>query len=586
MRLAAVVIGFLAAFGMARAGLAQEQAWLQIEAQPSLAGAEERARAYAALFPDTAGFKLTSGWYAVALGPYSPAAAAGQLVALKRENLIPADSFISDGSAHLQQYWPIGAPEPAAAVEDPALAAVEPEPEPAPAPEPEPEPVAEPEETSAEARRAEAALGLDERQALQQALRWYGFYTAAIDGAFGPGTRNSMAAWQEAGGFDATGVLTSRQRATLIANYAADQAEFGFETITEAESGIEITLPMALVEFDHYEPPFVHFKAKGGSGLRVILISQPGDSATLAGLYDVLQTLEVVPQAGERQLDAQAFTINGIGDKVQSYAYAAASAGQVKGYMAIWDPADAGRMARILPVLQATFRPAGDKSLDPGLVALDAGTRTGLLAGLEVRRPVGSASGFFIDATGLVLTSAAAVAGCGEITIEGSTPATLRFADAQSGLAVLTPQTQLAPRAVAEFQLAPARIGAEIMIAGYSYGEKLPAPVLTFGTFEEGTGLAGEAGIGRLAAPTLPGDAGGPVVDQSGAVLGMLLPNVTDAARSLPEGVVFAVSGAAILARLAQEGIVPASSARRETATPDTLNANALGMTVLVSCWE
>lgn len=585
MRFAVLLMGFLAAFGFARGAGAQEQAWLQIEAQPSLAGAEERAQAYAALFPDTAGFQLNSGWYAVVLGPYSPAAAAGQLVSLKRENLIPADSFISDGAAHIQQFWPIGAsvpelvPElvPVEPVADPAIAAV---------PELAPELAPEPDETASEARRGEAALDRDAREDLQEALRWYGFYTSAIDGAFGPGTRTSMAAWQSAGGFEPTGVLTSRQRATLISNFAADQAEFGFETVTEAEAGIEITLPMSLVAFDHYEPPFVHFNAKGGSNLRVILISEPGDSATLAGLYDVLQTLAVVPANGARQLDAQSFTISGVGDSVESYAYAAAKGGQIKGYMVIWNPGDAARMARILPVLQASFRPAGDKALDPGLVALDAGTRAGLLAGLEVRRPIASASGFFLDASGRVLTTAATVASCREITIEGSIPATVAFTDVAGGYAVLTPQTPVAPPAVAQFQNAAPRVGAGIMVSGYSYGEKLSAPVLTFGTFEADSGLAGEPGIGRLAAPVLPGDVGGPVVDKSGAVLGMLLPDALGAARTLPEGVAFFASGTAILARLAAAGITPASAARSDVATPDALNAAALGMTVLVSCWE
>ena len=85
-----------------------------------------------------------------------------------------------------------------------------------------------------------------ERKPLQEAIAGYGVYDGAIDGAFGPGTRKSMQAWQEAAGFEATGVLTTKQRGTLLANYQADKAEFGFETITEAEAGIEITLPMGL----------------------------------------------------------------------------------------------------------------------------------------------------------------------------------------------------------------------------------------------------------------------------------------------------------------------------------------------------
>ena len=55
------------------------------------------------------------------------------------------------------------------------------------------------------------------------------------------------------------------------------------------------------MQFDHYEPPFVHYGERGGSGVRVLLISQPGDQSTLFGLYDILQTLEIVPLDGERE---------------------------------------------------------------------------------------------------------------------------------------------------------------------------------------------------------------------------------------------------------------------------------------------
>ncbi len=154
---------------------AQERIWLQIEAQPSLQGATERARAYAAVFPETQGYKLRSGWYAIALGPYGVAEGAAQLTGLKRENLIPADSFISDGGDFRDQFWPAGgaeapvvAPEPVPEVSaDPLPDA--PEAEVAAAPEPEPEPVVEPEETPQQARASEAELSAEEKSEIIRA---------------------------------------------------------------------------------------------------------------------------------------------------------------------------------------------------------------------------------------------------------------------------------------------------------------------------------------------------------------------------------------------------------------------------------
>lgn len=571
---------------------AQDRVWLQIEAQPTLDEARDRAEAYSGVFPETNGFRLRSGWYGIALGPYGVAEGAARLNALKRENLIPGDSFIADGRDFTEQFWPL-----AGALSEPeAMPLDEPEtileqalPEAEVLAEPgllaEPEPVAEPEETAQQARASEAALSTEERMQLQVALQWFGFYEGGIDGAFGRGTRASMAAWQEAMGLDPTGILTGRQRATLVANYQAEIAEFGFAEVAEEEAGIQVTLPLALVEFDHYEPPFVHFREKDGSGLTLVLISQPGDAAALSGLYDVLQTLEAMPSTGERGKTDRDFRIHGTSASRDSHAWAQLASGTVKGFMLISSPGNEERDARILQVMEASFRSTGATALDPGMVPMEESARRGLLAGLEVRTPKFSRSGFFVDEAGSVVTTAEAVSGCSRITLEREVEATVKAEG--GGLALLAPTARLAPAAVAEFQLQPDRIGAEVSVAGYSYEDRLPAPVLTFGTLEESRGLNGEEGVKRLALSALPGDAGGPVVDATGAVTGLLLPpGSADPSRELPQGVSFAASSAAVAAFLKNAGLVVKEAALTDRLPPAQLTKHATGMTVLVSCWE
>ena len=583
-----LALGLLLALVSAPSAQAQDQVWVQIEALPTLRDAEDRARAYASAFPNVAGFQLRSGWYAIVVGPYGVGDGAAKLVDLAGENLVPQDSYIADGSDFRQQFWPIGAngapvaPDTttlaAPAVQAPDLAVAEPVIT--------PDAVIAPEETKAEARQSESTLSRIDREALQVALQWFGYYASTIDGDFGPGTRNSMAAWQTDNGLDPTGVLTTSQRGTLLAAYGQAQAELGLQRVVEAASGIEIILPTALVKFDHYEPPFVHYTEKDGSGVRVILISQPGEQSALYGLYDILQTLEVVPFQGERSRGEQSFTISGKSASLASYSYAELSGGLIKGYMLVWQPADGDRMARVLAAMQASFKPSGDTALDPGLAPMDESTRAGLLSGLEVRRPKFSRSGFFIDGAGLVLTTTEAVASCGRVTMERDKDADVIFTDTLSGLAILKPRVALSPAAVAEFQTAPERIGSEIAVSGYSYEDTLPAPVLTFGALEALEGLNGETGVKRLSLDTRPGDAGGPVLNGTGSVVGMLLPRAIDAKKVLPVGVVFAASSASIATRLASEGITTAPSARSGAMAPEDLSTLATGMTVLVSCWD
>ena len=114
----------------------------------------------------------------------------------------------------------------------------------------------------------------------------------------------------------------------------------------------------------------------------------------------------------------------------------------------------------------------------------------------------------------------------------------------------------------------------------------LSAATLTFGALSDLKGLNGDENLKRLAVKTQPGDAGGPVFDENGHVVGMLLPHA-EGDRKLPEDVSFALNGSVIL-KAAQEAGLGSSMAQGTTGpiAPRDLTLRAQGMTVLVSCWE
>ena len=87
---------------------AQDNAWLQIDAQPTEAEAEESARYYESFLPDVAGFALASGWYVIALGPYSEITAQNLLQVYRDSGQVPADSFTSYAQDYARQFWPPG----------------------------------------------------------------------------------------------------------------------------------------------------------------------------------------------------------------------------------------------------------------------------------------------------------------------------------------------------------------------------------------------------------------------------------------------------------------------------------------------
>jgi S1-C subfamily serine protease len=208
-----------------------------------------------------------------------------------------------------------------------------------------------------------------------------------------------------------------------------------------------------------------------------------------------------------------------------------------------------------------------------------------LLAGLEIRKPQLARSGFYIDDAGTVVTTAQAVGSCERITLDEEYEAEVVGINAALGIAVLRPTSSLAPMGIAQFRESNPRLQSDVAVAGYSFEGVLGAPSVTFGKLSELRGLQGEANLTRLALASLPGDAGGPVFDTGGAVVGMLLPKPAADQRQLPVDVSFAARGDAIREILIEAGYQTTLGDAFGLMAPEDLTARASDMTVLVSCW-
>ena len=561
LRVAVVAAGSL----WVAAASAQGTSWLQVEARPSEAQARDRAAAYSARLPNVSGFRLSSGWYAIVLGPYSDTEAAARLAQLRFQGAVPDDSFLSDGGNFRTRFF---------GSEDAAVTSAQPA-DPLP-------PLKPGEETPAEARAAERAMTRDERELVQVALRWEGYYNSAIDASFGPGTRRAMSAWQESQRFEPTGILTTNQRRELLGGYLNALEALNLTPLIESNAGIEINIPAGLVTFDRYEPPFAHFTASSDDGVQMLLISQSGDAATLQALYDIMQTLEIVPLNGSRALRRRDFTLTGENDAIHSHTYARLDGESIKGFTLIWPVGDEKRRRLALAAMEESFRSIEGVLPD---TAGSAQQNIDLLAGLEIRRPERSRSGFYVDETGSVLTTSTAVRQCTRITLNDEVEAEVAAEDGTLGVALLKPLNSLSPLAVASLAAAEPRLQSDVAIAGYSFGGVLAAPSLTYGVFADVKGLNGDSRLHRLEVASEPSDAGGPVFDSSGGVLGMLL-DTEESSRRLPGNVAFAADAPVLAEFLLENGLAADATDALEEIAPEDLTLLAADMTVLVSCWN
>lgn len=159
-----------------------------------------------------------------------------------------------------------------------------------------------------------------------------------------------------------------------------------------------------------------------------------------------------------------------------------------------------------------------------------------------------SGTGFFVSASGGVLTNFHVVRGCSTVWVTQSNaarqPASVVAKDETNDLALLA--TGLKPTLVPALNTRP-RVGENIFV----YGFPLSSILATTGNFTQGivtatAGLNDDTRMLQISAPVQPGNSGGPVIDAAGNVEGVLvsklnalrIAKITD---DIPQNVNFAI---------------------------------------------
>ena len=569
------------------------QVWIQLETRLHLEASLDRIEIYARDLDNVNGFEIDGGWFGVAIGPYDPEQADAALQKFRAEGVIPRTSFTTSGSSYGERFYPRprtaqaatqtdARPNPAPQTEAPAA-----DQEPSAVPDGTaevtlPEPPISLAEQLAQAKATERAMTEGEKKYLQRALAWAGFYESAIDGLYGPGTRAAMTRWQSANGYQETGVLTAEQRAEAIADYQFLLAGLGFEEVVDAQAGIALRLPSALLAPVSYKPPFATYAAKGTGLAQVILISQRGDRARLAALYEVMQTLSILPETGPRNLAKSSFTIEAYDDRLHTTGFATLQGGDIKGVIFVWPRGDAARRARVEEEIFTSFTSFAGALGEAPILGTDLKPQE-TLGGLTIRQPSFTQSGVFISSAGHILTAAQDFSECTSLLLQDGLP--LRIAAQNAELAVLVPTQGASPASVGRFETERPDAPQYVALGGYSYGGKLGAPSVTMGQLQALTDLTGRAGIARLEIDSLPGDIGGPIYDQYGSVIGVLLPPPPQGSRQLPENVQFMTNWPLISETLIAAEAAASTDTKTVKLEPVDLANLAQNTVGLIACW-
>jgi len=159
-----------------------------------------------------------------------------------------------------------------------------------------------------------------------------------------------------------------------------------------------------------------------------------------------------------------------------------------------------------------------------------------------------SGTGFFVSEKGHILTNAHVVEGCTAVAITPSasvaSKGTVIARDKTNDLAVIA--TDVKPQSFAALRLG-AKVGEPVSAFGYP----LTGILTTTGNFTTGN-ISATAGIGddtrmlQISAPVQPGNSGGPLLDEAGNVVGVVVAklnalSISKIANDIPQNVNFAI---------------------------------------------
>jgi S1-C subfamily serine protease len=242
------------------------------------------------------------------------------------------------------------------------------------------------------------------------------------------------------------------------------------------------------------------------------------------------------------------------------------------------------------------FIPIGSNPMNERIYALVcASSSAGGPAAAAPKPKWYSGSGFVVDNAGDVLSNNHVVNHCKSIMIKamGSAPvaATVEAIDPKNDLAILRAANALTLGQPAHFrnQSQPEQLGESIGVIGYPLAGILSSePKATFGQINSVAGVNNDYTLLQISAPVQPGNSGGPVLDSSGLVIGVVVsqagPMMTTLAGNVPQNVNFAIRGEIAQIFLTAHGIKFATNRRWHAQPTDEIAATGQKSTVFIVC--
>lgn len=207
-----------------------------------------------------------------------------------------------------------------------------------------------------------------------------------------------------------------------------------------------------------------------------------------------------------------------------------------------------------------------------------------------------SGSGFFVSSSGYLLTNNHVVNGCAILKIRDSSKiehdVTVVATDAKSDLALLK-TNKSATFPIATFHAnGSVESGESVVALGYPLAGMLASEVnVSFGYVSATAGLADDTSKLQISAPVQPGNSGGPLLDQAGNLIGVVVAKldaikVAKAIGDIPQNINFAVKGEVAQVFLKAHKVKFKTATAIKKLENTDIASRGRAFTVLVECYK
>lgn len=444
-------------------------------------------------------------------------------------------------------------------------------------------------------------MSVQEKRFLQAALSFQGFYNGLTDGKWGRGSQAAIERYSS----DTFSIEPLNVHAATLTLDFVDQVEtYGWFMSYQPIFGVSFAFPGNAMKLAKTSDTFRYWKADDGSAELALWKAVP---ASLARYHLELEA-EVAPGSQPYTVRNANLWVTSLVDREGQHRYLRSD--RMIGdwsMLAITAAESAKHLLNGVSTSVSLGRAPNFSLPDDGritsLVALfsdwldsrdqEPNASVSNQAPVEPEEEDGegwtsSGSGFYVSASGEVLTNAHVVEGCASVLVDGE-PAVIVAASSDFDLALIRTSPPQPPKIVSRFASDTAQLNQDITVVGYPLRGLLGGVNITRGAVTSTKGLFGDLTRMQISAPVQSGNSGGPVLDETGAVVGVVVSKFdakryADLAGEIPQNINFAIRGelAKLFLAANQVGYVVGSDAAPLSSVD--LARKAQRFTVLIEC--